>query len=58
MFFLIGLFSLLAFLFLDINSSALAVDRRTQECITASVAYLKAHEIQPTLESRYAVDCQ
>ena len=58
MLFLIGLFSLLAFLFLGINASALAVDRQTQERITASIDYLKNHEIQPTAESRHAVDCQ
>lgn len=58
MLFLIGLFLLLAFLFLGINSSALAVDRQTQKCITASIACLKTHEVQPTLESRYVVDWQ
>lgn len=58
MLFLIGFFSLIAFLFLGTNSSALAVDRQTQERITASIAYLKTHEIQPTIESRYAIDCQ
>lgn len=58
MLFLIGLFSLLAFLFLGINASALAVDRQTQERITASIDYLKTHDIQPAVESRYVVDCK